>query len=147
MKIEELENDPNLNEFEKYLLSKFIELFDEMKKKLSSWEAVFTVRTVNDLVFGYEDPLLKDINKLKPSLVPNPVFGYSVSTCTIIMIIGASLSEPRNYCYYEKIAVPIILLYLCIRDTSSPCSACTRNAVCMCCIMWLCAQRLSWITY
>ena len=82
MKIEELEKGGGA---EKELLRLVIAAFDEFKKHIS-WESVFTTRTVDELLFGYKDELLQLIHDIKSSLVPNPVFAFSVSV----------------YCYYTE---------------------------------------------
>lgn len=74
-----------IEEYEKSLSKREKELFDEFLKGLDwfkehffpSWEQIFTSRTVEELLFGYEDPLLAFINKHKPDLVSNPIFGFS----------------------------------------------------------------------
>ena len=76
-----------IEEYEKSLSKREKELFDEFLKGLDwfkehffpSWEQIFTSRTVEELLFGYEDPLLAFINKHKPDLVSNPIFSFSVS--------------------------------------------------------------------
>ena len=79
MKIEGLEQDQNMSKTKKWLLKLLIDAVDHFKEDVTSWEAVFTRRTVDELLFGYEDPILKVINKLASSLVPDPVFAFSVS--------------------------------------------------------------------
>lgn len=82
MKIEELEK--TLSEKEKDLFDLLMKALDWVKKHaFSSWEPIFTSRTVDELLFGYEDPLLAFIHKYKPDLVSNPIFGFSVSTICI----------------------------------------------------------------
>ena len=39
------------------------------------------------------------------------------------IMIGASLNEPHTNRYYEKID---IVMYVCVRDTSSACCTCAR---------------------
>ena len=79
LKIEELEQDPNISKMERLILEGVIDVLDDLKKHLTSWEGVFTHRTVDELLFGYEDPILKKIHRLDSSLVPNPIFALSVS--------------------------------------------------------------------
>lgn len=89
MKIEEFENDPHESIIEKKILEVIIYLFDEIKKKAAtSWETVFTTRTVDELLFGYNDSFLELIHKYKPSLVPSPVFSFQVSVqhCSLVLI-------------------------------------------------------------
>jgi len=72
------------------VLNGFIEMFDYVKKKFNWWDGVFTRRTVTELLFGYDDPLLSFLKKdlehfswfssirsIADSI--NPRFNYSVS--------------------------------------------------------------------
>lgn len=78
MKIEQLEG--TLSKREKEILDALLKGLDWFKKRIfSSWEPIFTSRTVDELLFGYEDPLLALIHELKPDIVSNPVFAFSVS--------------------------------------------------------------------
>ncbi len=88
MKIEQLEN--TLSKKEKDIFDELIKALDWLKGHVfSSWEPIFTSRTVDELLFGYEDPLLSFIHDYKPDLVSNPVFGFSVST--VIKYVHLSL--------------------------------------------------------
>ena len=55
---------------------KVIDYFKENR----GWEGMFVSRTVDELLWGYEDPLLKALNKLAPSIVSTTTFGYNVSS-------------------------------------------------------------------
>lgn len=79
MKIEEVENG---SDFKKDLLKLAIAAVDEVLKH-RSWETVFTTHTVDEFLFGYTDPLLNKIHEFFPDLVPNPVFGFSVSITSL----------------------------------------------------------------
>ena len=84
MKIEELEKTSS--GAEKIILDILVEGLDWFKKHaLSSWDGVFITRTVDELLFGYEDSLLAFIHKLKPDIVSNPIFGFSVSTPSFLL--------------------------------------------------------------
>lgn len=97
MKIEEFEKG---NDFKTEVLKLLIAAIDEVLKH-RSWETVFTTQTVDEFLFGYEDPLLrivhdilKAVPNIKPDLIPNPIFAFSVSitcmwlTCMECCIIG-----------------------------------------------------------
>lgn len=89
MKIEELEN--TLSKEEKYIFDKLMKTLDWFKKHtFSSWEPIFMSRTVDELLFGYEDPLLAFIHEHEPHIVSNPIFGFSVSI--IIMYVYLSFA-------------------------------------------------------
>lgn len=78
MKIEGVEN--TLSKKEKDIFDILMKALDWLKEHVfSSWEPIFMSRTVDELLFGYEDPLLAFIHKHKPDIVSNPVFGFSVS--------------------------------------------------------------------
>ena len=78
MKIEGVENI--LSKKEKDIFDELMKALDWLKEHVfSSWEPIFTSRTVDELLFGYEDPLLAFIHKHKPDIVSNPIFGFSVS--------------------------------------------------------------------
>ena len=81
MKIEEFEKNSSDN-IKTEALRLAIAAVDEVLKD-RPWETVFTTRTVDDFLFGYEDSLLKLIHDLKPDLVQNPVFGFSVSITSL----------------------------------------------------------------
>ena len=88
MKIEELEK--TLSKKERDLFDILMEALDWVKKH-TSWEPIFMSRTVEELLFGYEDPLLALIHKYKPDYVSNPIFGFSVSIiCMYIFLLLAS---------------------------------------------------------
>ena len=78
MKIEGVEN--TLSKKEKDIFDILMKALDWLKEHVfSSWEPIFMSRTVDELLFGYEDPLLAFIHKHKPDFVSNPIFGFSVS--------------------------------------------------------------------
>ena len=78
MKIEGVEN--TLSKKEKDIFDELMKALDWLKEHVfSSWEPIFMSRTVDELLFGYEDPLLAFIHKHKPDIVSNPIFGFSVS--------------------------------------------------------------------
>ena len=81
MKIEDFEKGSG---FKTDLLKLAIAAVDSFLKH-RSWETVFTTRTVDEFLFGYEDPLLKTIHDIKPDLVPNPVFAFSVSITSLVL--------------------------------------------------------------
>ncbi len=71
----------------KWVISKLVELIDSAKEEFGLYQGVFTQRTVTELLYGYDDPLLlslhKDVEFLEKikhfNLSINPRFNYSVS--------------------------------------------------------------------
>ena len=74
-----MENNPNTTEWQRVLLKELLKIIDKFKEMFGC-EGLFVSRTVDELLWGYEDPLLKDLNKLAPSIVSTTTFGYNVSS-------------------------------------------------------------------
>ena len=89
MKIEELEKNSNVSSLERDILDLLVYVLDKIKEiALPSWEKVFTVQTVDQFLFGYNDSLLALINKYDSSLVPSPVFAFQVSIFLFCMPVS-----------------------------------------------------------
>ena len=71
-------NDHTLPEWKRLAIEGIAKELDRLKELVtSSWEPVFTTKTVDQLLFGYEDNLLNLIHKLDSSI--NPIFSFAVS--------------------------------------------------------------------
>ena len=78
--------EKTLSGVEKIIFDEIVKGFDYLKKHaFSSWDGVFITQTVDDLLFGYEDSMLKLIHDLKPDLVSSSIFSFSVSIIIIVI--------------------------------------------------------------
>ena len=68
------------NDIIKDVLKKILETIDDIKADFS-WEGLFVTHTIEELLWGYEDPLLKELKRLPfiKSMVPSPFFSLYVS--------------------------------------------------------------------
>ena len=73
-----MENNPDTPEWKRVLLTELVKIIDRFKE-MFGWEGLFVSRTVDQLLWGYEDQLLKDLNALAPTIVSTTSFGYNVS--------------------------------------------------------------------
>ena len=89
--LENLESNPNTSSE----IKKIISLLDGFKNT-SGWDGLFYSHTINELMWGYEDPLLRLLNLFVPALVPTPIFALSVSEAWCMWGGGGSIFITRR---------------------------------------------------
>ena len=74
--IENLENNPKYEKWKKVFETIFKTA--DWINEVVQYEPLFITKTVNELTFGYEDPLFSLVHKLDPSLLPSANFSLQV---------------------------------------------------------------------
>ena len=74
--MESIETDPKYKRWKEV----FEIIFDtaDWLNEIIKYEPLFITKTVDEMLWGYEDPIFKLVHEVDPSLLPSPMFSLQV---------------------------------------------------------------------
>ena len=124
LKIEEVE-ESDIPDFLKTLVEDVVKYAEELFGKLAGEQGLFMKTTVHQLLFGYDDPILTELNKFVNNIArlfpefkkyaPNPFFGLEVRTyCTISCtpLVTSIMYIMYNICIMYMMYIVMYIMYM-----------------------------------